>query len=283
MKTLHTIYTSFAKRLAMLLIVLMTVSVGDVLAETVTFEPSDFSGQGTSGTGGNISATKDGVTFSCDKGYGTEQFRCYKDGKNTISSSNTITDISFTCTKAEYDGNLNSTYSGLSTTSWTHTLGEQARITQCVVTYTPSGGSGNSGDEDTDCLTLSASSNYPFNSTNSSNTSVYSTEIDGITFENKGGYKYNSYLSFNYDNPYNREVGRRLSVLCEETGHTAAQLQLAWLLNHPYGFPTFLITGVSSTHQLADSMISFDVEMTPEMIRFSPDWRMKNVPMTMML
>lgn len=79
---------------------------------------------------------------------------------------------------------------------------------------------------------------------------------------------WNSYLSFNYDNPYTREVGRRLSVLCEETGHTAAQLQLAWLLNHPYGFPTFLITGVSSTQQLADSMITFDVEMTPEMIRY---------------
>ncbi|MBP3585949.1 MAG: InlB B-repeat-containing protein [Paludibacteraceae bacterium] len=65
-----------------------------------------------------------------------------------------------------------------------------------TLTYTPSAsGGGDSGD--TNCLTLSATSNYPFNSTSSSNTSVYSASIDGITFENKGGYKYNSYLSFN--------------------------------------------------------------------------------------
>ena len=65
--------------------------------------------------------------------------------------------------------------------------------TQIVITYETDGD--DSGD--TNCLTLSATSNYPFNSTSSSNTSVYSTTIDGITFENKGGYKYNSYLSFN--------------------------------------------------------------------------------------
>ena len=65
-------------------------------------------------------------------------------------------------------------------------------------TSTPGGDTGDGDDSgDTNCLTLSATSNYPFNSTSSSNTSVYSTSIDGITFENKGGYKYDSYLSFN--------------------------------------------------------------------------------------
>ena len=65
-------------------------------------------------------------------------------------------------------------------------------------TSTPGGDTGDGDDSgDTNCLTLSATSNYPFNSTSSNNTSVYSTSIDGITFENKGGYKYNSYLSFN--------------------------------------------------------------------------------------
>ena len=197
MKTLHTIYTNFAKRIAIVLTLLLTIGVTSVWCETVTFVPSHFSGQGESGTGGNMSATIEGVTFSCDKGYGTTQFRCYKSSIITISSAYTITDISFTCTASDYDGNLNSLYSGLSTNSWTQTLGEQARITQCVVTYTRSGGSENSGDGNTNCITLSATSNYPFNSTSSSNTSVYSTTIDGITFENKGGYKYNSYLSFN--------------------------------------------------------------------------------------
>ena len=195
MKTLHTIYTNFAKRLVMSLMVLMTVGVGGVFAqeETVTFGPSDFSGQGTSGTGSSISATKDGVTFSCDKGYGTTQFRCYKDGKITISSSKTISSISFSFS-GSYTGGLETSYTGLNTYSWEKSLNSQARITSCTVTYTTSGG--DDGD-DSGCITLSTTQNYPFNSTNSSNTSVYSTEIDGVTFENKGGYKYNSYLSFN--------------------------------------------------------------------------------------
>lgn len=76
-------------------------------------------------------------------------------------------------------------------------------VSAVTITYTSGNcsDSGNTGDGDdsgdTSCLTLSATSNYPFNSTSSTNTSVYSTTIDGITFENKGGYKYNSYLSFN--------------------------------------------------------------------------------------
>ena len=195
MKTLYTTYNNFAKRLVMSLMVLMTVGVGSVFAqeETVTFGPSDFSGQGTSGTGSSISATKDGVTFSCDKGYGTTQFRCYKDGKIIISSSKTISSISFSFS-GSYTGGLETSYTELNTYSWKKSLSSQARITSCTVTYTTSGG--DDGD-DSGCITLSTTQNYPFNSTNSSNTSVYSTEIDGIAFENKGGYKYNSYLSFN--------------------------------------------------------------------------------------
>lgn len=194
MKTLYTTYNNFAKRMVMSLMVLMTVGVGSVLGETVTFNPSDFSGQGTSGTGSSISATKDGVTFSCNKGSGTTQFRCYKGGKITISSSQTITAISFTCSANDYWGGLSDSYTGLNTSSWEFTTSGQARITSCTVTYTTSGGG---DDDDSGCITLSTTQNYPFNSTSSSNTSVYATEIDGVTFENKGGYKYNSYLSFN--------------------------------------------------------------------------------------
>ena len=193
MKTLYTTYNNFAKRLVMSLIVLMTVGVGSVLGETVTFDPSDFFGQGTSGTGSSISATKDGVTFSCNKGYGTTQFRCYKDGKITISSSKTISSISFSFSDS-YTGGLETSYTELNTYSWEKSLSSQARITSCNVTYTTSGGG---DDDDSGCITLSTTQNYPFNSTSSYNTNVYSTEIDGVTFENKGGYKYSDYLSFN--------------------------------------------------------------------------------------
>ena len=116
---------------------LLTVFIGVGWANDATFAPSDFSGQGTSGTGSAISATVDGVTFACDKGYGTTQIRCYNGSTITISSSNTITGISFTFSGA-YTGGLNTSYSNLSTTSWTQTLSSQARITAVTVTYTPS-------------------------------------------------------------------------------------------------------------------------------------------------
>ena len=102
---------------------------------TASFAPADFNGQGTSGSGSSISATNNGVTFACDKGYGTTQIRCYSGGTITISSSNTITAISFTFSST-YTGGMDTTYTNLSTTSWTKALTSQARITACSVSYT---------------------------------------------------------------------------------------------------------------------------------------------------
>lgn len=101
---------------------------------TAEFAPTNFSRQGTSGTGSEISATVNDVTFACDKGFGTTQIRCYKDGTITISSLNTITDIAFTFS-GSYTGGLSTSYTNLSTTSWTQELGSQARITALTVTY----------------------------------------------------------------------------------------------------------------------------------------------------
>ena len=118
-------------KLLSVLVLILTIGVGNVWG--VAFAPSNFSGQGTSGTGSAISATVDGVTFACDKGYGTTQIRCYSGGKITISSSSTITAISFTFS-GSYTGGLETSYTNLSTTSWTKTLTSQARITACTVT-----------------------------------------------------------------------------------------------------------------------------------------------------
>ena len=113
---------------------LLMVVMGSAWATVVTFSPSDFTGQGTSGSGSDISATVDGVTFSCDKGYGTTQIRCYKDGEITISSpSSTITKIEFTFS-GSYTGGLSTSYTDLSTTSWSKSLSSQARFTKIVVT-----------------------------------------------------------------------------------------------------------------------------------------------------
>ena len=135
-------------RVGMIVAIMTTALSGTAWADTASFAPSDFSGQGTSGTGSAISATVDGVTFACNKGYGTTQIRCYSGGKITISSSNTITAISFTFS-GSYTGGLETSYTSLSTTSWEKTLSSQARITEITVTYT----------SDTPAYTITAQSN----------------------------------------------------------------------------------------------------------------------------
>lgn len=99
----------------------------------VSFAPSDFTGQGTSSTGSAISATKDGVTFACDMGFGTSEIRCYAGSVITISGK-TIKAISFTFS-GDKTGGLQSSYSDLNTTTWTQTLSSQARFSEIIVSY----------------------------------------------------------------------------------------------------------------------------------------------------
>ena len=126
--------SALGKRLAMVLTMLLLVGIGQAWGATAEFLPSHFSGQGTTSTGSAISATINGVTFKCDKGYGTTQIRCYSGSTIKISSSNTITAISFTFSDNK-EGGLSASYTDLSTNSWETDLSSQARITKCVVTY----------------------------------------------------------------------------------------------------------------------------------------------------
>ena len=67
-----------------------TVAVNDGVAPAgadVTFLPSDFTGQGVNQTGGEVTATKEGVTFYCNKGYGDQSLKCYKNSKVSITST----------------------------------------------------------------------------------------------------------------------------------------------------------------------------------------------------
>ena len=110
-------------------------SGGEDGSTQVNFTPSDFDGQGTSGTGSSVSATKNGVTVSSDKGYGTTQFRVYSEGKLTISAgTNTITDIAFTFS-GSYNGGLEESYTNVNASSKEFTLSSQARIMSITVTY----------------------------------------------------------------------------------------------------------------------------------------------------
>ena len=120
------------QNLRLLLLMLLCAVVTGAWGQT-SFSPNDFSGQGTANTGSQISATKSGVTFACDKGYGTTQIRCYKNGTITISSTSTITALSFEFS-GTYTGGLETSYTNLSTNEWSTTLESQARFMSITVT-----------------------------------------------------------------------------------------------------------------------------------------------------
>ncbi len=136
---------------------LLTLFFGVGWAAEVTFTTSDFSGQGTSGSGSNITATHSPITISSDLGYGTDaHIRIYGGGKITISSTaGNIINISITCTGTGNNNNgpgkLSGTdysfqstsniglWQGSPATSVTLSATAQVRITKVTVTYETGG------------------------------------------------------------------------------------------------------------------------------------------------
>ena len=117
-----------------------SASSGGTTSKTIEFTPSDFSEKGTSGTGSEVSVTKDGVTVSSDKGYGTTQFRVYSKGSLSVSSTvGNITKIEFTFSAKDYTGGLSTTTSYTkeyveATTTASFSMTKQARITSLKIT-----------------------------------------------------------------------------------------------------------------------------------------------------
>lgn len=107
--------------------------------KVVEFGASDFAGQGTSGTGSKVTATKDGVTFTCDLAYGdgTYGVRCYTGGTVTISAEENIKQIVFdlaTVSGKSYTGGLDETYTPAAKTWTSGVLASQARMNSITVT-----------------------------------------------------------------------------------------------------------------------------------------------------
>ena len=105
----------------------------------VVFTSADFNGQGTSGTGSEVTATKDGVTFTCNKAFGDQYgVRCYKDGILTISSADQqIGKIVFefaTVSGKYYNGDLDEeiVVNGL---EWNNTMTNQARMNKISIYF----------------------------------------------------------------------------------------------------------------------------------------------------
>lgn len=107
---------------------------GSMMATEVTFTKADFAGQGTANTGSEVSATKDGVTFTFSKGYcADESLRCYAHGALTISAESTIEKINFTTTGGK-TGGLDAEVTVGATTYSVADLASQARFTEIKVT-----------------------------------------------------------------------------------------------------------------------------------------------------
>ena len=107
---------------------------GSMMATEVVFTNADFAGQGTANTGSEVTATKDGVTFTFSKGYSaTESLRCYAHGALTISAESTIEKINFTTTGGKTGGLAAEVAVGATTYSVAD-LASQARFTEIKVT-----------------------------------------------------------------------------------------------------------------------------------------------------
>ncbi len=107
---------------------------GSMMATEVVFTNADFAGQGTANTGSEVTATKDGVTFTFSKGYSAdESLRCYAHGAMTISAESTIEKINFTTTGGK-TGGLDAEVTVGATTYSVADLASQARFTEIKVT-----------------------------------------------------------------------------------------------------------------------------------------------------
>lgn len=107
---------------------------GSMMATEVTFTKADFAGQGTANTGSEVSATKDGVTFTFSKGYcADESLRCYAHGALSITAEATIEKINFTTTGGK-TGGLDAEVTVGATSYSVSDLASQARFTEIKVT-----------------------------------------------------------------------------------------------------------------------------------------------------
>lgn len=103
----------------------------------VVISGADFAGQGTSNTGSEVTVTKDGVTFTCDKGYSDDAnktLRCYKNGVIRITSeTEQIGKLVFKF-YSSYTGDLDKEVI-VNAMEWEYTLTSQARIEKISVFF----------------------------------------------------------------------------------------------------------------------------------------------------
>ena len=130
----------FTRARGLLVLLLLTIVTTSAWGDSITFNPS--TDKGTNSTNGTSSTadsfTKNGFTVTSSNGPlgNGSNYRVYNGGTFSISiASGTITAISFSFSSSSYTGGFSTSYSSLSTTSWSGSATSQARITSITVTY----------------------------------------------------------------------------------------------------------------------------------------------------
>lgn len=111
------------------------------MAATITIEGSDFTGGApNNGDGDKVELKKDGITVSTDKGYADGNvLRVYTGGVVTITSTEVMTSIDFTCTVENKYGTFDDAQPNKAT--YSVTASKQTRIEKIVITTNGEGGS----------------------------------------------------------------------------------------------------------------------------------------------
>lgn len=106
--------------------------------KVVTFDKDDFAGKGAASPGSEVVVAKEGVTFSCNKAYGTTySIRCFAGSEVVISATENIKGVAFTFDPQgdkAYNGDLDAKYAVGSTEWKSGALSSQARFKTIEVT-----------------------------------------------------------------------------------------------------------------------------------------------------
>lgn len=130
------------------------------MAATITIEGSEFTGgDANNGKGAHVELKKDGITISTESGYADGKvLRVYQGGVVTITSTEVMTSIDFTCAK-DYVALDEATPNSTTYSVTVPTGGKHSRIEKIVITTNGEGG-GTDPDPDPSDDVVNVSANY---------------------------------------------------------------------------------------------------------------------------
>lgn len=168
------------------------------MAATITIEGSEFTGgDANNGKGAHVELKKDGITISTESGYADGKvLRVYQGGVVTITSTEVMTSIDFTCAKdyvALDDATPNSTTYSVTVP----TGGKHSRIEKIVITTNGEGGGTDPAPDPSDKV-VNVSANYAqlVYYADLSETGAENWELDLVNFSDDED-NYSSFMYFN--------------------------------------------------------------------------------------